>query len=234
MTNINPVLPQENFDSAAIPSANPPSPTLKHQNPKILEQSKIKKSQTAGGSSNKLWIILLVFLAMIVGFWAGYFTQEYFYQGQAETNDLIGQANQLPALDQTVESVPEIATEAAEINKDYIIFRGEESYLNDGLNFTSQEQCVEDEIVMLTAIEDDYLTIQTNLWNLQEETGEYTAELIDYQVRGGECLLARPVCPNVFIDRCFSLENIDGVYHLDYELIDISEVSQSSELDSEL
>ena len=258
MTNINPVPPQDNFNNSpttspefntqAVPNlsssqsrSNSQAPTLTGQAPpltgqapKVEEQIKIKKNKSVGDGANKLWIILLFFLAIIIGFWAGYFTHEYFYQSNPEPNDLINQVNQPTPVEQTFEPVSEVATAPAQINKEYIVFRDQEAYLNDGLNFTSQEQCVEDEIVMLTAIEDDYLNIQINEWTLEEDSGEYVANLIDFQVQDQECIAVRPICPNVSINRCFSLELIDGVYHLDYEFVEEATATTSSALEAEL
>jgi hypothetical protein len=250
MTNINPAPPQDNFNNSAGVSpdmntqattrlsssqsvSNSQAPRFTAQTPKIEEVIQSKKNKSMGGGSNKLWIILLFFLAMIIGFWAGYFTHEYFYQTNSETSNLIDQVNQVSPVQPTVEPITEII-EPVELNKEYILFRGEENYLNDGLNFTSQEQCVEDEIVMLTAIEDDYLNIQVNEWTLLEDSGEYVANLIDFPVRDQECITVRPICPNVSIQRCFSLEVIDGVYHLDYEFREEGVASYSSELEAEL
>ncbi len=250
MTNINPVPPQNNFNNSTIPSSNynppavtdssspPPAsaqtPTFTSQIPKVAEQIPSKENKSVGNGANRLWLILLFFLAMIIGFWAGYFTHQYLYPINPAPKTVINQVNQPTPVEQTVEPVSEIATAPAQINKEYIIFRDEEIYLNDGLNFTSQEQCVEDEIVILTAIEDDYLTMQMNQWILQEDSGEYVANPIDFQVSDQECIAVRPICPNVSINRCFSLELIDGVYHLDYEFIEEATATTSSALEAEL
>jgi len=248
MKNINPAPPQNNFNETLNFNAQatidttpqPPTPSiqppvLNNQAPLTKEEPIINKKRDSAGDSNKLWIILLVFLAMIVGFWIGYFTHEYFYQSTVNQENLTGEANQLPpAVQSVVEPVDESMVQPSAVEKEYIIFKDEESYVNDGLNFTSQEQCVEDEIAVLTSIEDDYVTIQINQWTFQEDSAEYLAEKIDFQVKDQECLAVRPICPNVFIDRCFSLENIDGVYHLDYEFREEGEMPQSPDLEPEL
>ena len=221
MTNINPAPPQNNFNDSMMPSVDaaiqppiaPPLPQMTNpQSPVSSEQPNLNKVKSTGSGSNKLWIILLVLLAMVIGFWIGYFTNEYFFQS-AQDQLLVPP----PITDRVFEPIDDFEPEPMEVNKEFIIFKDEQNYLNDGLNFISQEQCVEDEIAMLTAIEDDYITIQINQWTLQEDSGEYTAELVDYQLRDQECLTVRPICMDVFIERCFSLENIDGVYSLDYE-----------------
>ncbi|HNV45371.1 MAG TPA: hypothetical protein PKG78_02980 [Candidatus Woesebacteria bacterium] len=250
MTNINPVRPQDNFNNPVAPSSGynspaatnlsspPPSssqpPTFTGQTPEVAEQIPSNKHKSVGDGANKLWLILLFCLAIILGFWAGYFTHQYFYQSNPVPNTVINQVNQPTPVEQTFEPVSEVATAPAQINKEYIIFRDQEVYLNDGLDFTSQEQCVEDEIVILTAIEDDYLTIQMNEWTLQEDSGEYVASPIDFQVSDQACIAVRPICPNVSINRCFSLELIDGVYHLDYEFIEEVAATTSSALEAEL
>ena len=62
---------------------------------------------------------------------------------------------------------------------------------------------------------------------VDEETGEYVMEVGEYQVRAQECLVAESSCLGTSIDRCFSLENIDGVWHLDYNLIDNATLDQA-------
>jgi len=233
MTNVNPVPPQSSFNSSSMPNIQ--LPVVNNSTPIAKEEPNINKNKSIGSSSNKLWIILLVLLAMIIGFWIGYFTQEYFNQNNVKQNDLVGRVNQpTPIIQPTVEPVIQPTTAPAAINKEYIFFKGDLNYLNDGLNFVSQEQCVEDEIAKLIAIEDDSLTIQVNQWTLEEETGEYLPELIDFQVQDQECIMVRPICPNVSVERCFSLENIDGVYHLDYEFREEGTMPPATDLESEL
>jgi len=232
MTNINPAPSQINSNESMMPNLDvanqtpiaTPQAQMTNPLPTIsIEQPSVNKVKNSGNGSNKLWIILLVLLAMIIGFWIGYFTNEYFFQ------DVKNQPVVVPP--PISEPVFEPEPEPMEVEKEYIMFQGEQNFLNDGLNLTSQEQCVEDEITMLTSIEDDSVTIQINEWILQEDTGEYAAELIAYQVRDGECLAVRPVCMDIFIERCFSLEIIDGVYNLDYEFREESTIPSTPDLE---
>lgn len=217
MQNINPAPSQNNYNQP-LASNNDPSfqtPVAPPPTPVISETIKVTKASDSGNTSNKLWIIFLVLVAMIVGFWIGYFTNDYLYQSaQEERQELLSTIDEQAARDLFPESDP------IEVEKSYINFRGEWSYIGDALNFTSEQECVADEIVMLTAIDDDFVTIEIKHPILQEETGEYVVELGDYQVRDQECLVAESSCLGTSIDRCFSLENIDGVWHLDYDLIE--------------
>jgi hypothetical protein len=251
MTNIKPAPSQNSFNDPVMPTVDfnsqpaiktavqSPTPDAKapvaNQVHVPKEQININKNRASKTDSNKLWIILLVLIATIIGFWIGYFTNEYFFRNDSNPNNLIGEDGQTaPIVPPTVEPVADPTSEPVEVNKEYIVFKDEENYLNDGLNFISDEQCVEDEIAILKAIGDDYLTIQINEWTLQEDSGEYLAELVDFQVKDQECIAVRPICPNVLIERCFSLENIDGVYHLDYEFREGEMMPQSPDLESEL
>ena len=232
MQNINPAPSQNNYNQPLVGNSNPnlqipnvqtPNPQTPNSQtpvapppiPVIRETIKVSKASDASNTSNKLWIIFLVLVAILVGFWLGYFTNDYFYK----TAEKERQALQ-SAIDYQTEDylIPE--SDLIEVEKSYINFRGEWSYIGDALNFTSDQECVADEIVMLTAIDDDFVTIEIKHPVLQEETGEYVMEVGEYQVRGQECLVAESSCVGTNIDRCFSLENIDGVWHLDYNLIE--------------
>ncbi len=232
MQNINPAPAQNNYNQPLVGNSNPnlqtpdpqtpnsqtpnsQAPVAPPPTPVLRETIKVSKASDAGNASNKLWIIFLVLVAMLVGFWLGYFTNDYFYQ-MAEKE---GQELQ-SAIDYQTEDYSVQDPDPIEVEKSYINFRGEWNYIGDALNFTSDQECVADEIVMLTAIDDDFVSIEIKHPVLQEETGEYVMEVGEYQVRAQECLVAESSCVGTNIDRCFSLENIDGVWHLDYNLIE--------------
>lgn len=217
MQNINPAPSQNNYNQPLASNNDPgfQTPVASPPTPVISETIKVTKASDSGNTSNKLWIIFLVLVAMIIGFWIGYFTNDYLYQSAQEERQEL-----LSAIDEQVAGDLSQEFDLIEVEKSYINFRGEWSYIGDALNFTSEQECVADEIVMLTAIDDDFVTIEIKHPVLQEETGEYVVELGDYQVRSQECLVAESSCLGTSIDRCFSLENIDGIWHLDYDLIE--------------
>lgn len=234
MQNINPAPAQNNYNQPLVGNNNPNLQTPSSQipnsqapiapppTPVLRETIKVSKASDAGNASNKLWIIFLVLVAMLVGFWLGYFTNDYFYQmAEKERQELQS------AIDNQTEDYLVQDPDPIEVEKSYINFRGEWNYIGDALNFTSDQECVADEIVMLTAIDDDFVSIEIKHPVLQEETGEYVMEVGEYQVRAQECLVAESSCLGTSIDRCFSLENIDGVWHLDYNLIDNATLDQA-------
>ena len=212
MNNINPAPLQQSFSESLVsPNLNVPPSVVKEQ--PTFSQTKLNSA----GGSNKLWIILLILLAMIVGFWIGYFTHEYFFRNQGFEDQLgivepVNEVNFEPVSEPLLEPEEELT----QLQSDYIIFRDETININDGLNFISQEQCVEDETALLTDIGEDYVNLQINQWRWDEELQETVADLIDFQVRDQECLGVRPICPGLTIDRCFTLANVDGVFYLDY------------------
>lgn len=234
MNNVNPVPPQNN----PVPAQNNPEPLIprsdnnpflqRTQAPVISEQIKTNKVKNSSEVSNKLWIIFLVLFSIIIGFWIGYFTNDYFYQSAQDKC-----AVPTPPISNQVEFLPSPTPEPIMIEKNYINFRGVESYINDGLDFSSEQQCVENEIVTLTAIEDDFITIKINQWTVSEDSGESVAQLIDFQVRNQECLPVKSLCSDISIERCFSLENINGVYHLDYNFIESALLDQTEEIEAE-
>lgn len=224
MQNINPAPSQNNYNQPLVGNSNPnlQTPIAPVQNPVISETIKITKASNSGNASNKLWIIFLVLVAMIVGFWIGYFTNDYLYQSaERERQELLSAIDEQVARDLFPES------DSIGVEKYYINFRGVESYIGDALNFTSEQQCVADDTVTLRAIDDDFVTIEIKHPVLQEDSGEYVMELGDYQVRSQECLAAESSCLGTSIDRCFSLENIDGVWHLDYDLVESTALDQA-------
>lgn len=233
MNNINPALPQNHSTEPLMPvnkissqpSVAPIQSTMTPNQPTVLtEQPHINKVKNVGNGSNKLWLIFLILIAMIIGFWIGYFTNEYFFKN-AQTKI----ERPLPAISNQGNIVPTMEPEPVFVEKGYINFRGVENYINDGLNFTSDHQCVEDEIVTLSSIEDDAITIKINQSVLQEDTGEYVEELADYQVRNQECTPVKTTCADLNVERCFSLENIDGVFNLDYSFKESSAVPPMEE-----
>jgi hypothetical protein len=265
--NMNPVLPNQAATVGSLNSLNKSVPPIA-PNKVSVEQPHINKAKGYANHSNRPWIIFLIFLALIIGFWIGYFVNEHFYQNLEKQENLIGSINQPeeiippgsesileepinnlekepisnpnfdpnvdpnlnPNFDPNLSVASNSATEPepAAVEKGFIFFRGEQNFLNDGLNFVSGHQCAEDEIAMLTAIEDDHLTIQINQWT-QQENGEYVAELIDFEVRDQECIEVRLICPGLTVQRCFSLNVVDGVYNLDYEFREEGAISLPGE-----
>ena len=239
MQNINPAPAQNNYNQPLVGNSNPnlqipnsqipnsQTPIAPAPKPVISETIKVTKTSNSGNTANKLWIIFLVLFAMLVGFWLGYFTNDYLYQmAEKERQELQSTA------DDQIEDylVPE--SDLIEVEKSYINFRGEWNYIGDALNFTSDQQCVADEIVTLTTINDDFVTIEIKHPVLQEDSGEYVMEVGNYLVRDQECLVAESSCLGTSIDRCFSLENIDDVWHLDYDLIENTTLDQAETLET--
>jgi hypothetical protein len=192
MTNINPATPQRDF-------SNSPQPAINNSG----------DSQSTG---SKLWMVLVILLAMIVGFWIGYLTNDYFYQSVRNQENLMNQMNE-----QDLEPVVDLEEDLMIVEDQFIIFNGEEIYLNETISFLSEEQCVDDETMVLIAINEDSITLQRDMVDPIEDTEEFVEETLDLQIRDQDCVeLTQEICPDVRIERCFSLTNIDGVHHLDY------------------
>ena len=216
MTNINTAPFQQEFSNT--------NSTMASNDQAISDNTQI----TQDSDSNKLWLALLVILAIIVGFWIGFFVNEYFYQGAISQENLMDSVNE-----QDLEPIVELEKNPTIMENQFIIFNDEEVYLGDAISFLSKEQCVDDEIMVLKAIDEESITLQTNRLNSQEEDVEELAEeVLNLKIRDQDCVeLTQEICPDVNIERCFSLTNINEVYHLDYGF---EEESINPTVDSEI
>lgn len=231
MNNINPAPLQNNYAEPLMSASNPnpqPSPTPL-QSSFVSKPVHVNQAKNSSGGGNKIWIIFLVLFAMIIGFWAGYFTNDYLYKSTQDKREVPA-----PPISNQDHFSPTLEPEPVAVEKGFIYFREEQFSVNNGLNFADEQQCVEDEIATLIAIEDDFITIQLNQLTVQEDTGESVAELVDYQVRDQECTPVESTCPDINMERCFTLENIDGVYHLDYSFLENNFPDQSEEVTPEI
>ena len=100
----------------------------------------------------------------------------------------------------------------------YIIFQDKKVTLGDTFNFSPQNECVEDTVATLSAIEKDSVTFKIKEWNWKDNLKTSIEEITEYKVRDKDCIVARPKCMDVGYKYCFSLSVINSVLNVNYEL----------------
>jgi hypothetical protein len=208
MTNINSAPFQQDFSNANSAIAS-------------NDQAISDNAQTTQESdSNKLWLALLIILAIIVGFWIGFFVNEYFYQSPEDQNaqiDVIDDLTPEPIVERAIEV--DRTEEIDGTGEEYIVFREENYNIGETISIAPDNECISEDLnLILTDIQEDKLVFEVEALVLDRSINQFVEEMIEIEIEDQYCSPALTSCENTPLDYCFSVNSVDGIYNLGYEL----------------
>ncbi len=192
--------------------------------PSQQEFSNTNSQAPQDDSSNRLWIILLIVLSVIIGFWLGFFINEYFYQNpgnEADSTNLVDELVVEPARDQVVEQQDSEIIEGVEgTGEEYIIFQEQNYGTGETISFPSGNECLKNLNLVIEDIQEDMITFQIEEFasTVHEDPNEAGDGCIWGDFKDPSCFSIRSSCEDTLFEYCFYMTHADGLHYLNYDL----------------
>lgn len=199
MTNINSDPFQQEFSNT--------NSTMASSEQTISDSAQI----TQENDSNKLWLALLIIFAIIVGFWIGFFVNQYFYQVP------INEPNSPNSFDDLETSNQERVV----INGyPYIVFQEQDYGVGETISLPSGNECLKNLNLVIEDIQEDIIAFQIEEFDptLYENSDEAGDGLIWGDFKDPICFPIRSSCEDTLFEYCFYVTHTDEFYYLNYDL----------------